>query len=414
MLSRPALFGGSKLTRTDSRGWGRRVRLVLRARQLVGAALVSTSLTGVTNVLLPVSMQISSGSAGTGALALVATPLTVALSVQRAILSQTYLRSVTNVRHLHSTLIAIGTVATITSVLFAQWFGLSHAYLLLALASPFALYQDAFRFRVLGVGRGAQAAVSDAIWFVVFVTGLGGAAIYRSLSAPWILTPYVIGAGAASFCAWRLWPMEGGESSSHASLASLVAEGGLVAGLTAIAQPALAATNGLAALGAYRIAQVTGSISGLLLATMQGSLLRLTRIDDVRHVRRVASLVASVVGVVGLLIVGGIWVMPGSVLKHLKLDNNPSLIITVALVQASVVLSSWVMVLFARIRVYAPARSWLAVRIGSSVVELAVSVIAGAWLGAPGVALGTVVNGAVMSAYAGRRFRLDAQSAASS
>ena len=391
----------------------RLARSAIRLRRLTGAPLLSTLFTGLTNLALPLSVQVAAGASATGALTLALTPLTMGLAIQRGVLSQIFLRGIATAPKLILVLTSINAGATAASFAIVALATLSPTYLLLSALTPIALTQDAFRFRALGAGRAHRAAVSDFLWFIIFIGGTGGALLTGRSSASWTLITYALGALVA--CAYGLlrWPTERDIGKSHPSIGSLVLEGTLVAGIGTIAQPILALTSGLDALGVFRIAQVTGTIPGLLMSTLQGALLRGTPLDQASAVRRVAWRVAGAVSLTGIAIVATLMLTPPDMLDDLGFSDKVQLIVTVALVQAGIVVSSWVMVAMWRIRIIARASSWLSVRAVSSLAELLVASLGGYWFGPAGVAAGSLFNNAAVAAYAYRALDRDDRSTAS-
>lgn len=383
-------------------------------RRRLGAPLLSTAFTGTTNLLLPLGVQLTAGTAATGALTLALTPLTVALAIQRNVLAQTVLRNVTRAAGLSATVIGLGGCATLASAAFVFYLRLDPVFWLSTGVTPIALLQDAFRFRSMGAGRADRAALADGAWLAVLV--LGTAATVWASAAPLtlanLLSAYAAGAVLALLLGIVRRPAGPGQEGPHAAVPSLVAEGLMLAGLGTLAQPVLVFAAGLPALGILRIAQLTGALPALLLTTLQSGLLRETRLEDISHVRHTARRVVAVVGAACAFITLAVAAIPSLALAEVGLERRGSFLGTMVLVQVSTVLSAWVMVLMWSVRISAPSRQWLSMRAAASIAEFACASVLGWLVGAPGVGAGYLANNVVIASYAHAHLRRAARAEA--
>lgn len=376
------------------------------AQRSLGAPLLSTLLTGTTNLALPVLVQLASGTAATGALTLSLTPLTISLAVQRGVLSQTYLRGIARAPRIRTAIVAMATLALVGSAALMVLLRLDPIFWLAVAVTPIALFQDAFRFRAMGVGRAALAATSDGMWLAALALGTVVALLSETgLSVTNALWTYAAGALVAALFGLFRWPRVQGPQTPYASVSSLVTEGLLIAGLGTLAQPVLVLAAGLDALGILRIAQITAAIPALMISTFQSALLRITKLEDVASVRHAARTVVLPIAITSVVISTFLVLMPRASLVAAGIEARNEFLSTVIIVHVSTVLGAWVMVLMWRVRISARVRSWVGMRALGSVTELAVASTLGWFWGPQGVAAGPVANSVIVGSYATTHMR---------
>lgn len=354
-------------------------------------------MTGLTNAAIALAIQVTGGSEWLGAWAIASAPLTVAIALQRALLSQSALRGarLRLIRGCGPTLVGVAAAAVAATILLAVWFSLPAALFLVALSVPPVLFQDAYRLRQFGLHRPEMSMYSDTIWLglsLATATTLG--VVENVLSPAVMIIAYAVGACAAAGFSAATWPKQGKSLQKYPRTAYLMLESGSIIGLSNIAQIVVAGVVSLGVVGELKLAQTL--IQPVIFVGNFSQSLLVPKLDlrSNRSMRRMAGAAGALClgsGLVCLIVIGVL----GPILdRWMALDSDVLIASAVLIVGLSIGVA--IAIEMVRVRAAFPPRAWLPARIAGAIADPLVSIPAGIVLGAPGLALGPLANNLVL------------------
>jgi hypothetical protein len=341
-------------------------------------------------------VQATAGTAALGAFAIVTGPLTVSLAIQRGIASQTLLRGGhwRDVPGWLSTFVAItaasaGVMATLCVLFHTPWW----SWLVVA-AVPVVHIEDAYRFQQFGRGYPARAAIVDGAWLCVQLSTLAALAILGVKLSPGIAVgTWLVGGAASLVLVGALSRGTGSDAEPPPELAKvwhLALETFGVVGVAQISIYVVAVFSSVERVGQFRLAQLAVTPAGLISASLLPILLPKIQlgVSGGRIVTRASLLVALAGGACCAAYVA----MPEEARAFVNLPFQPVVLATMVILIVGMTLSIFVAVRLTLVRISRPPRYWIRRHFLAAMTEPGVSITAGLILGAPGIALGSVVH----------------------
>jgi hypothetical protein len=399
----------------------RLLRSLSVSRAAVSGTAVSVVVTGLTNLMVPVALQVSAGTRALGAFAVVTAVFTVALTMQRALCTQLVLPGGLSRADLNRLLLACGALCLL-SVLWglAACLSLPSATGLvwMVLLFPAAQLQDLVRFWCFSRHSAGLAAASDVTWFATSVAILGALVLNSHLTPGRIAAAWGVGAVVA------LWPMFVRRARPAASVAhaaalrptpwrALLVEAAMIPAAGQALMIGLVRTSGIETVGELRLAQVLLSANALALSTAMAFLVPRLDLRSAAAVARASRLIGLTLLALGAAVTAATALDPFGFLQRLHTAPTASLVATVGVLAVSGALSGVSGIRLVRIRRTVPVAQWLPRRAVAAYSEPTAGLLLSLPLGAVGAACGQLVNQALLVVLLSKASRSEPASAES-
>jgi hypothetical protein len=365
-------------------------------------SLGSAVATGGSNWLVGALVQATAGTTALGAFAIVTGPLTVSLAIQRGIASQTLLSGGywREVPGWVTTFVAITATSAAVMALLCVLFHTPWWSWLLVVVVPIVHIEDAYRFQQFGRGYPANAAIADFVWLIVQLSSLAAFALLGMKLSPGLAVGTWLIGGAASLV--LVGSLSHGKTPGTvtpqeiANVWHLTLETFGVVALAQVSIYAVAVFSSMERVGQFRLAQLAVTPAALVSSALLPILL--PKIQLRARGGRIVSHASILIALAGGACCAAYVVMPEDARALVKLPFQPAVLATMVLLIAGMTLSIFVAARMTLVRISRPARYWIRGRFLAATTEPGVSVAAGLILGAPGIALGSVVHQLVVLA----------------
>ena len=380
----------------------RLLRSLQMSRAAVSGTAASVLVTGVTNLMVPVALQVSAGTKALGAFAVVTAVFTVAITMQRALCTQVILPGGLLRDDGRRLLFVCGTLAVLAvlwGIVGCLLLPSSAGLLWMVLFFPVAQLQDFVRFWCFSRHHAGLAAASDTTWLATSLLILGTVVVVSHLSPARIATAWGVGALVA------LWPvlLRNGQmarrSRAVGALAAratpwgaLLMESAMIPVGGQALMIGLASTSGIETVGQLRLAQVLLSANALALSTATAFLVPRLDLGSAQAVLRASRVVGLTLLVLGTCVTVAVAVNPFHVLEHLHTAPTAELVGTVGILALSGALSGTSGIRLVRIRKTLPSALWLPRRALAAYSEPASGLVLSVPFGSVGAACGQLVN----------------------
>lgn len=363
---------------------------------------LSIAVTGVTNLLAPMTVQLVGGTTALGQFTLVSIPYVIALSVQRQVLSQNVSRGalIANVRGLPVACMSIVSFATAGAMLTALILGPETWLMLIALSIPFSLAQDILRYIFFGQRQAVRALLSDLIWFTsvvaLFLTTLNTTSEARSANSylTWACVILLAAPAASMAVAMILSVFTHWQNRNivTASLNHLLVESVSIFAAGQVTQYSAAAILSIEALGQYKSILLLFTPITLLSNSVQASILPRLDITAKRPVHRAARALSCAVAITGTAVIIFGLTDPLQILERLRFDLGTSFLATAIILCTATTLAGYLSIYLVKYRVDRAASYWLRVRMAAALADPIVSIPMTFMLGTAGIATGTLTS----------------------